>query len=812
MDSMRKIYLLLLSALLCAGIHAAPRSLHQARALAPGMRHAHTALQPNGEPAFYVFNRGENQGFVIISADDRTYTVLGYSDHGQWDENDLPDATRAWLEGYAQQISALEGDAAYMPEVEPTYTPVAPMCTTQWGQRDPYNLLCPMYGEDRTVTGCVATAAAQVMKYHNYPTHGIGSHSYKWANENGDSITLSANFAGTTYQWSKMLDTYDEQSTAEQENAVATLMSHCGIASNMIYGTGGSSANSSEMVRKLITNFGYDKGIRSLMKDYAGEQVLMDAIYADLRAGRPVYINARTLANTGHAFVCDGIDAEGMLHINWGWYGKSDGFYRLSALAPKEQGTGGSTTNSAYTQEVQAFTNIRPDAGGEYVYSFTCENVYTSKLAYHRDSTVRFTVDTITNRGMCPWTGNLRLCVYSGENLYQIRNINSNANALNPGWYRFHMSYGAKFADYPAGEYEVEVCARASDQPDAYIPVYRKWLGVWRCKMTVTQDSVFITPPSVDVPEQEEPNNPTGYTFSDLRAYYYPSASSDQIHKWKLQLGTEHFYTQDGENQFLLLMVVEGGFPNAIVGSYPMKSAGFDFQCLQGTQYDGNAQTYAATNFNNPECAIVYQSETGNYLFHYSIQLGKKIYSGQAEIEPSKVRAFYGEAYGTHKKNDPITLDHSSYSALTTSPVVSYLSQQGTNWESNIPYVVEGTISSLVNTPAEIAYYKNCRLYISDGAQPLYCYNTKWLNNTAFTTGAEIQQGGKAVIAGPVKNYAGTTPEINSGYFCQYKAPVGEGTEQVSETRPAQKILRDGVLYIRRDGVDYTVQGLRLND
>lgn len=500
---MRKITIFILLLLSGTILHAAPRTIQQARRAVPGaakLQYAYTAMQPDGLPAFYVFNKGEEEGFVIVSADDRAYTVLGYSDSGNWDENDLPDNMRAWLDGYKQEMESVDHISDYTTQFanNSSYTPVNPICQTKWNQNTPYNSFCPSYQSGHAATGCVATATAQIMKYHAYPQHGVGSHSYKWANENGDSITLSADFENTTYDWSNMLNTYGSTATQEQKDAVATLMYQCGVACNMNYGKS-SSATTSTMVRELINTFSYDKSLRPLYKDYAGEDVLMDAIQADLLAGRPVLVRGRTVNDEGHAFVCDGIDADGLLHINWGWSGKSDGYFRLSALAPTSQGVGGSTSNKAYTEGVQIYTNIRPDAGGEYALHLICQNVRILQSRLAREDTVRFVVDTLRNRGYGIWKGNLRLYVYKDGELYKTRGIGSDLQMKS--WTVYSSRNYRAAISYPPGEYEIVMSIRSADDEKAYIPLYCHGVGEWKCAMTITNDSIFLRPTPPYIPQ-----------------------------------------------------------------------------------------------------------------------------------------------------------------------------------------------------------------------------------------------------------------------------------------------------------------------
>ncbi len=471
------------------------------------MEYAYSAVQENGEVAFYVFNRGESDGFVMVSAESNTPTIIGYSTTGRFDPADLPTGLQAWMESYKEDIARASESAHAYRVTEGGYTPVAPLCTTQWGQGTPYNNLCPYYNDKRCVTGCVATAASQIMKHYNYPVHGIGSNSYKWANANGDSVVISADFGSTTYDWANMIDVYDENATETQTNAVATLMSHCGIAVEMEYGESSSSADSDDMVQALIERFGYDKGIRNLYKDYMGASMLMSAIANDLQQGRVVYFSAKTIENGGHAFVCDGIDSDGLLHINWGWKGKNDGYFQLSLFNPKDQGTGGSTSNKAYTENIHAFTNIQPDADGQYVLSLTCENIRPGQQAYHRDSAVVIYIDTLHNQSFKPWEGNLAIRVYKDQQPYKSRRISTAANPLKVGYYRRLLSYKASFADrekYPEGEYSILMGAWDVADENTFVHIYRKWVGEWRCDMTITSDSIYFTPPTIPAPGEEQ--------------------------------------------------------------------------------------------------------------------------------------------------------------------------------------------------------------------------------------------------------------------------------------------------------------------
>ena len=656
---MKKIYLLTLGVWVAMTLFASPRSMQQARQIAGGAKHVHTALQENGQPAFYVFNKPNDGGFVLISADDRTYTVLGYSDHGHWNESDIPDNASAWIESYAETISNLPADYAPRAQQTGSFTPVAPLCETLWGQKDPYNNLCPTTSSGHVVAGCVAVAASQIMKKHNYPAHGIGSHSYKWANENGDSIMLSADFENTYYDWTNMLNSYTSSATDVQQTAVATLIYQCGVATEMKYRANSSTGNSYMMVNALIDHFGYDKGIRHLYKSYSDEAVLEEAMYAELQAGRPVYISAKTVRNEGHAFICDGIDADGLFHINWGWLGKSNGYFRFSALNPQDQGTGGSATNQGYNENVQVYTHIQPDANGLYAHSLTCENMYFSQESYHRDSLVQLTIDSLNNRGFADWTGHIKLYIYQNGQFYRNETNNTSMKPLKPEYRRKQITLNVDLSSYPAGEYEVVVAARADEQPDAYIPIYRKWLGEWKGQMTITEDSIYLTPPTIAEPEHPYLADPTEYDIKLLAAYYYPSDSEDNHHKWKLQLTTGGFYSNEDEDQLLLLYYIYTHSDKSILGYYPADKNAIH-NCTYAYHYYGNAESSVRTDANEGECRLSYNATNNTYQCIYRIRLYQEDYQDTIELKMNNIRAYYGEAYGSHKKGERITLDNTA--------------------------------------------------------------------------------------------------------------------------------------------------------
>lgn len=311
--------------------------------------------------AVYTFNVDNGAGFVVVSGDDRTPAILGYADHGAVSQSDMPDNMRAWLDNYAQQIALLDSKAA-APRHTVQGTAIEPLLTTQWGQGAPYNLQTPFFpdSEVHTSTGCVATAMAQVMYYHQWPkqTNTIEEYSYY---EDGTEQWLSvAQTEPTTLEWANMLTVYSDDATEVQQQAVATLMRACGAAVKMDY-DGVSLSYTQDVVGALVDCFSYSYGTRFVSRSdgYTTAQ-WNQLIYDELAAKRPVVYGGSSVGG-GHAFVIDGYSSDDYFHVNWGWYGDCDGNFLLSILDPdSNSGTGASTSTDGYSFWQDAIIGIEP--------------------------------------------------------------------------------------------------------------------------------------------------------------------------------------------------------------------------------------------------------------------------------------------------------------------------------------------------------------------------------------------------------------------------------------------------------------------
>lgn len=359
------ILVLMLSLMAEARVVTRSEALQTARAFLAG-RGVEMAAESRGSQNddssayYYVFNAEGDRGFVVVSGDDRTPAILGYADEGFIDEVNMPDGLRALLEGYAEQIMKIDDStpAVSRRAASMARRSVSPLIQTMWDQGNPYNLQCPVLNDETTVTGCVATAMAQVMCYHRWPetaTSAIAGYHPR-NNKHGDLPALEA----TTFDWKNMTLTYSASSTDDQKEAVATLMKYCGWALQMNYDVSSvsSGAYNASIPDALKTYFGYDGGVTLIQRRHYTYREWVNLIYAELAADRPVVLGGQS-AGGGHSFVCDGYQGDDYFHINWGWGGSSNGYFRLAVLNPWEQGIGGSSTLDGFSISQDAVIGIK---------------------------------------------------------------------------------------------------------------------------------------------------------------------------------------------------------------------------------------------------------------------------------------------------------------------------------------------------------------------------------------------------------------------------------------------------------------------
>ena len=279
----------------------------------------------------------ENGGFAVVSTDDLVPEVLGVSvspysngenTNFQWWLNAVNGAVE-----YAVTNNVALAPIAPDPGKFPTQ--VGPLMTTKWDQEGPYNNLLPGNSSRRVLTGCVATALAQVLNYFKVPEHGIGQRTIYY-----NSTPVTANFEQDVYDWDNMRDTYNYGQYSDVEaNAVAVLMRDCGVASNMDYGLDGSGAYSTDAADGMRKYFGFTEAVCYERDNYYGykyysDEEWMDMVFTAISEDGPIYYGGADVYNGGHAFVLHGYNASGKVYVNWGWSGEDDGYYDISLLNP----------------------------------------------------------------------------------------------------------------------------------------------------------------------------------------------------------------------------------------------------------------------------------------------------------------------------------------------------------------------------------------------------------------------------------------------------------------------------------------------
>lgn len=354
----------------------------------------------SAQTAFYVFNQG-NSSYAIVSGDDRMKPILAYSHTGAFVIENIPSNIKALLTAYHDFYSQLDKQQnwpkplntrsanSFSEEVQPLLGDI------NWNQDEPYFNLCPEINGERSVTGCVATAMAMVMKYFEYPQKGIGSHSYKTPS----GIECSFDFGATSFDWGNMLPQYvSGKYTDAQGKAVAELMYACGVAVDMDYSPDGSGAYSGIVADALIKYFGYNKNMGYVSRNYFNTQEWMDMVKKELNEKRPILYNGAS-QEVGHEFVLDGYDKNNLVHVNWGWGGMNNGYFELASLEPTSPGIGGgSGMGGGFIFEQGMITGMQPESEStSYTSYFSLGELKSSKSSFSQNESFDLTAVNIYN-------------------------------------------------------------------------------------------------------------------------------------------------------------------------------------------------------------------------------------------------------------------------------------------------------------------------------------------------------------------------------------------------------------------------------
>lgn len=318
-------------------------------------------------PAYYVFNNTASaKGFVIVAGEKGNNDILGYATSGQFDADNLPPQLAFWLACYEEQLELIRQSRAVPYRAATIYPTIEPLVTTHWDQQSPYNKMNPMNpvtDKQFPTTGCVATAMAQVMKYwsSDKPTTDIPEYSYK-LNSSGTVYQVEVpGLSATTFDYALMRNNYSSGDNDDSAQEVARLMAYCGRAAKMIYT---STIAYTNMPGKCFPEY-FSYNVNQVMetREYYSSQEWDSLLYHELQASRPViYSGARQNTNKeqdAHAFIIDGYK-DGLFHINWGWSGRYDGFFKLSECNPYGSGTGAGVGRDGFSFRQLAVTHLTP--------------------------------------------------------------------------------------------------------------------------------------------------------------------------------------------------------------------------------------------------------------------------------------------------------------------------------------------------------------------------------------------------------------------------------------------------------------------
>lgn len=410
---------------------------HQRVAAQVQRRVAAAGKVPAQSQSFYVVNDEANNRFVLVSADERLHTILGYSDHGVFDENEAPAGLLELLQGYdAQYAALLSGGAGAPPARKAVGKDIAPLIPSRWRQDAPFNDDCPenkmSAAGERSAAGCVATAMAQVMNYYKYPVQGQGgTYSYTTATQ---SIPQSFCFDELTLDWNNILDCYDESSTQLQNAEVAKLMHACGVSVSMDYGLqsdGQSGACAPNIPYAMTHYFGYNPNVVYYERAYFSDNEWNEVIMEELESSRPILYSGKGWSG-GHQFILDGCNAEGMYHFNFGWEGAGDGYFEIDALNP--------LILFDYSSEQTMVRLITPGEAGKH------EDVFYSRhFTLNKADISETTVGSSIKFEFAP------VC-YSSNSTYNENRVSTFGGKLGIGLYDSNFNYVQSLKEYDVSE------------------------------------------------------------------------------------------------------------------------------------------------------------------------------------------------------------------------------------------------------------------------------------------------------------------------------------------------------------------------
>ena len=458
---------------------------------------------------YYAFNL--EQGYVIVSGDDEMTELVGYAENGFFDAENVPPQMQLWLDRYAEYVAAVQSGKAKARKILLSDSPsvvVEPLVTTKWNQDAPFNNFAPEYTDDnnntqRCATGCAATAMAQIMKFHNWPEQGVGHYSY----EHQSFGTISSNFSEHVYDWTNMIDRYNNgEYSSEQADAVALLMKDCGVSLNMNYGpVSGASIYSYYPAFKNYFRYSSRTVNRSGCETAEFTKIITD----ELQEGRPI-IYCGTGEDGGHAFVVDGYDTNYFLHVNWGWGGYSDGYFDMNYMDPTGLGIGGGSGAFKWNQGIVL---ARPLKDGVEPYEFIQQLCFVpyddvkggifceQEMPANKGDDVTILLRNTANLSGESFFGSLNVGVFDDSgalvtmgNEERIENNNGELLEFQSGsLYSVDLPMTLNTAGIADGNYIVRAMSKANGD------VWRKFASTDCLNMTVADGKVYLSAPTPNI-------------------------------------------------------------------------------------------------------------------------------------------------------------------------------------------------------------------------------------------------------------------------------------------------------------------------
>lgn len=567
---------------------------------------AHTAAAPMAKgqfvstesPSYYVCNI-QGGGFVIVSGDDRFKDVLGYSANGTFGEAELPEGLRYWLAFLSNEMSAAI-EAGYEPSAAAQATTTAitsqsvePLIKTRWNQGKPYNNYL-----GGNATGCVATGMAQVMNYWRWPIQGTGSHKGAF------SPNYEANFGATTYDWDNMLPMYGYDKTLnpnggwetkEQVDAVATLMLHAGVATDMRWDKDASATPAAFGAYAFHTFFKYNPNLYIETRDQLSLGAWKALLIEQLQTGHPLcYSGALEDATGGHFFICDGYDAlTGKFHFNWGWSGMFDGYYEITSLEPGTGGIGAGAGKFNYWQSI--FVNLQPETTGVYRPNFNAFNV---SFATNQE-TITIQTNRLTNDCTKTFVGTAGIAIYNNDgtlNDYVASEVTFPGSGFNignnySGWYAFTVSC----KDVKAQNGTYTACAAVRDEAGNIFPIRASYNETTYYQLEIKDGNYAFSKLGKEINLTEQAplmltTNNEGNVFQNLMTKFLVTVKNNSAQEFNDEIGVQ-ISAGRGSTQYITVPAAIAAGETKTIEVYGSTSLNIKDGCTAKACY-GNNGTY----------------------------------------------------------------------------------------------------------------------------------------------------------------------------------------------------------------------------